>query len=90
MPVYEYLCKNCGPFTQIRAMSDYELPCDCPNCAASAPRVMLTAPYCSTVSTQSSMGDSHGASCSCCTSGSSRLRGRAKGGAKGFRSAGVG
>ena len=44
MPVYEYLCDACGPFTQMRPMADYQLPCDCPDCAAPAPRVMLTAP----------------------------------------------
>lgn len=52
MPVYEYLCSECGPFTQMRAMSEYELPSQCPNCKASAPRVILTAPHCSTVSKQ--------------------------------------
>jgi putative FmdB family regulatory protein len=55
MPVYEYLCPGCGPFTQMRPMSEYELPSDCPNCAASAPRVILTAPHCSAVSTQTRM-----------------------------------
>jgi putative FmdB family regulatory protein len=82
MPVYEYLCEGCGPFTLMRSMSEYELPADCPLCQTSAPRVMLTAPYCSTVSPQtriaqvanergagsrSSAGDAHGGSCSCCT-----------------------
>jgi putative FmdB family regulatory protein len=82
MPVYEYLCDGCGPFTLMRSMSEYELPADCPLCQTSAPRVMLTAPYCSTVSPQtriaqvanernagsrSSAGDAHGGSCSCCT-----------------------
>ncbi len=52
MPVYEYLCPECGPFTQMRAMADYELPSDCPSCEASSPRVMLTAPRCSAVSAQ--------------------------------------
>ena len=52
MPVYEYLCRDCGPFTRMRSMSEYELPSDCPKCEASAPRVMLTAPHCSTVSAQ--------------------------------------
>jgi putative FmdB family regulatory protein len=52
MPVYEYLCRDCGPFTRMRSMSEYELPSDCPKCVASAPRVILTAPHCSTVSAQ--------------------------------------
>ena len=46
MPVYEYLCKNCGPFIRTRAMAEYELPSDCPQCGARAPRVLLTAPQC--------------------------------------------
>jgi putative FmdB family regulatory protein len=55
MPVYEYLCSECGPFTQMRAMAEYELPSDCPTCEASAPRVLLTAPRCSAVSPQKRM-----------------------------------
>ena len=81
MPVYEYLCEGCGPFKLMRSMSEYELPADCPLCQASAPRVMLTAPYCSTASPQTrlagaasegnaegrSSAGAHGGSCSCCT-----------------------
>jgi putative FmdB family regulatory protein len=26
MPVYEYLCDDCGPFTDIRPMAECELP----------------------------------------------------------------
>jgi putative FmdB family regulatory protein len=79
MPVYEYLCEGCGPFTLMRSMSEYELPADCPLCEARAPRVMLTAPYCSTASPQTRLAqaagersgdvrlsDTHGGSCSCC------------------------
>jgi putative FmdB family regulatory protein len=93
MPVYEYLCEGCGPFKLMRSMSEYELPADCPLCQASAPRVMLTAPYCSTASPQSrlaqaasegsgegrsSASNSHGASCGCCST--SRFSRAAKGG----------
>jgi putative FmdB family regulatory protein len=53
MPVYEYLCKNCGPFIRTRAMAEYELPSDCPQCGARAPRVLLTAPQCLDMSPQS-------------------------------------
>jgi putative FmdB family regulatory protein len=94
MPVYEYLCEGCGRFTLMRSMSEYELPADCPLCQASAPRVVLTAPYCSTVSPRTclaqaanvrsaggraSSGDAHGTSCSCCTSSFSQAAKRAKG-----------
>lgn len=52
MPVYEYLCQSCGAFTQMRPMAECELPSDCPDCGAQAPRVILTAPHCTTLSTQ--------------------------------------
>jgi putative FmdB family regulatory protein len=52
MPVYDYLCERCGPFTLMRPMAESSLPSKCPSCAAAAPRAFLTAPYCSTVSAQ--------------------------------------
>jgi putative FmdB family regulatory protein len=53
MPVYEYLCDRCGPFTRMRPMAESDLPSECPDCAGTAPRVILTAPYCSTLSAES-------------------------------------
>ncbi|MCS0493787.1 zinc ribbon domain-containing protein [Ancylobacter sp. MQZ15Z-1] len=50
MPVYEYLCDECGDFTTLRPMSEYQAPQPCPDCGAMAPRVMLTAPHFSSVS----------------------------------------
>ena len=50
MPVYEYLCDDCGPFTAMRPMAECELSSQCPDCSGSAPRVILTAPHCSTLS----------------------------------------
>jgi putative FmdB family regulatory protein len=44
MPVYEYLCNECGPFTDMRPMAECDLPQDCPQCESEAPRVILTAP----------------------------------------------
>jgi putative FmdB family regulatory protein len=44
MPVYEYLCDDCGPFTDMRPMAECAAPQDCPQCEISAPRVILTAP----------------------------------------------
>jgi putative FmdB family regulatory protein len=52
MPVYEYRCNDCGPFTQMRPMAECELPSECPACGAGAPRVILTAPHCTTMSAQ--------------------------------------
>ena len=48
MPVYEYMCEECGPFTAMRPMAEYEKPCVCPSCTLDAPRVLLTAPRCVT------------------------------------------
>ncbi len=44
MPTYEYLCSDCGPFTDMRPMSECEDPNECPNCGYEAPRAYLTAP----------------------------------------------
>jgi putative FmdB family regulatory protein len=44
MPVYEYMCDACGPFTAIRPMAEFEQPTACPICEAESPRVLLTAP----------------------------------------------
>jgi len=44
MPVYEYLCGACGPFTDMRPMSECADPQACPQCSGGAPRVILTAP----------------------------------------------
>jgi putative FmdB family regulatory protein len=45
MPVYDYLCARCGPFTEMRPMAECDLPHDCPKCRKAAPRAFLTAPY---------------------------------------------
>ena len=52
MPVYDYLCPRCGPFTRMRPMADCDLPHECPRCACEAPRAFLTAPYCATLSAE--------------------------------------
>ncbi len=44
MPVYDYLCNDCGPFTDIRPMSECDAPQDCPTCEKSSPRAILKAP----------------------------------------------
>ena len=46
MPVYDYLCVRCGPFTDMRPMADCDRPHACPKCGRKAPRAYLTAPYC--------------------------------------------
>ena len=44
MPVYDYLCDDCGPFTDMRPMAECDYPQECPHCETTAPRVFLTAP----------------------------------------------
>jgi len=83
MPVYEYLCDACGPFEALETMARFAEPCDCPDCGILAPRVMLTAPNVSFVSsdmrkahaTNERSADSpkttksHGPNCGCCGGG---------------------
>jgi putative FmdB family regulatory protein len=45
MPVYDYECEQCGPFTTMRPMAECDLSSACPRCRAEAPRAFLTAPY---------------------------------------------
>ena len=44
MPVYEYVCRECGTFTALRPMAEFREPCACPTCGCSAPRASLSAP----------------------------------------------
>lgn len=84
MPVYEYQCDDCGPFAALMPMSKFNDPCNCPDCAQPAPRVLLTAPKLSVMdsarrsahatnerSANSPKKSSHGPGCGCCGGGSS-------------------
>ena len=44
MPLYEYECARCGPFTHLRAMAGRAEPADCPECGGVGARV-LSAPH---------------------------------------------
>jgi len=84
MPVYDYLCGRCGPFTEMRPMAEADLPHKCPTCRKKAPRAFLTAPYFATggrgaVRVTGEWGApgkalpaSHRGGCSCCSGGSLR------------------
>lgn len=50
MPVYDYLCEGCGPFTDMRPMAESSSPHECPGCGKAAPRAFLRAPFFSTMS----------------------------------------
>jgi putative FmdB family regulatory protein len=52
MPVYDYLCGRCGPFTETRPMAEYDAAQDCPHCGEAAPRALLTAPHFAAISTE--------------------------------------
>ena len=53
MPIYDYLCVRCGPFTDMRPMADCDRPNGCPNCGRKAERAYLTAPYCAAMPAES-------------------------------------
>ena len=81
MPVYEYQCAACGPFTAFRPMADYAEPNPCDLCGESSPRAFNTAPALANMDStrrksiainersahapRRSSG-SHGPSCGCC------------------------
>lgn len=44
MPLYDYLCEDCGPFSDSRPMAECDDPGECPACRTLAPRALLTAP----------------------------------------------
>jgi putative FmdB family regulatory protein len=41
MPVYDYHCVSCGDFQDFRTIEDRNAPASCPNCAATARRLIL-------------------------------------------------
>ncbi len=100
MPVYDYECAECGVFTALRPMADYDKPCDCPDCGTVSSRVMLSVPYVSGVSkatrvaheTNERSADSptrlskvgHGSNCSCCSG--RKLSSKTRKGADGSKS----
>src|ERR1700722_11506452 len=45
MPIYDYLCARCGPFTEMTPMENYADDAACPNCGAGAPRALLSVPH---------------------------------------------
>ncbi len=44
MPIYDYDCAACGPFSDFRPMADYDKPAPCDTCGAPSPRAILSAP----------------------------------------------
>ncbi|GAB3670313.1 FmdB family zinc ribbon protein [Salinisphaera aquimarina] len=50
MPIYEFVCRDCGTFSAMRRMADSRAPSDCPQCGATSRRVIASAPRLSRVS----------------------------------------
>ena len=82
MPVYEYACEACGPFTALRPMAQFKDPHDCPDCGdAVRPRLphraadlagMDAGPGAAHATNERSRhaprrSSGHGAGCGCCT-----------------------
>jgi putative FmdB family regulatory protein len=44
MPLYDYLCTDCGPFTEMVPMDAYASPHECPSCKQTSPRAILSFP----------------------------------------------
>ena len=93
MPVYEYACHACGPFTALRPMAQFKDPHDCPDCGEACERAFLTAPNLAAMdagrrkafatnerSAHAPRKSAHGPGCGCC----SPKKAAAPGGAKGF------
>lgn len=86
MPVYDYGCPRCGPFSAFRPMAEYAEPQDCPDCGEKAPRAQLSAPAIGGIATGWRVGmggaggqsrfssdSGHGGGCGCCSGSLTRL-----------------
>jgi len=67
MPTYDYECADCGPFSEIRPLAEFDRPQPCPDCAAPAPR-LLTAPALGGGAQEASAAaaPAHAGGCACC------------------------
>jgi putative FmdB family regulatory protein len=45
MPIYDYACAACGPFSDFVPMDMFEADARCPDCGAAAPRALLSVPH---------------------------------------------
>jgi putative FmdB family regulatory protein len=50
MPIYDYLCEACGPFSDFAPMANFEAGSTCPECSRAAPRALLSVPHFSAMS----------------------------------------
>lgn len=69
MPTYEYECSDCGPFTDVRPMAEYDRPQPCPDCGALAPRLLTCAAIGGGAAAPDAGGmpsRAHAGGCACC------------------------
>lgn len=67
MPTYDYECADCGPFSDVRPMAEFDRPQPCPDCEQPAPR-LLTAPALAGGAREASAApaQAHAGGCACC------------------------
>ena len=82
MPYYDYLCPECGAFTELKAISLSAEPCPCPTCATPSPRAFLRNPHFAMMDAgnrtayatnekarhEPKSSKNHGPGCGCCSS----------------------
>lgn len=80
MPFYDYECRACGPFTEMRPMAEAAEPQPCPVCGGLAARAILRVPNFATMDGAARIAHAtnersahapkrsggHGPGCSCC------------------------
>jgi putative FmdB family regulatory protein len=44
MPVYDYKCRDHGPFYELQTLENHDQPCICPACGQLSPRIIRVAP----------------------------------------------
>jgi putative FmdB family regulatory protein len=87
MPLYDYECTACGPFTEFGSMAAFAAPQACPTCGAASGRNLMASPSLKPepVSTATALRRAgitpsrHPAACGCCTPARPRLRADAAG-----------
>jgi putative FmdB family regulatory protein len=69
MPTYEYECSDCGPFSEVRPIAEFDQPQPCPDCGEPAPRLLTLAAIGGGAQQPSAGGASssaHAGGCACC------------------------
>jgi putative FmdB family regulatory protein len=69
MPTYDYECADCGPFSEIRPMAEYDRPQPCPDCRSLSPRLLTCAAIgggAADAAANSAPARTHPGGCACC------------------------